>query len=92
MKIIMVIDLLITLTAALVGAMRWSKVGSAWKLVIVGAWVLLFGSISKMLSTYGVIADAGWGVTVAGVPIIMVLYICGSEFLILLGIWKSSKR
>jgi hypothetical protein len=92
MKIVMLIDLLITLTAAVIGAMRWSKVGTAWKLVIAGAWVILFGSLSKTLATYGVIADAGWGVTVAGIPIIMVLYVCGSEILILLGIWKSIER
>jgi hypothetical protein len=92
MKIVMLVDLLITLVAAVIGAIRWSKVSTAWKFIIVGAWVILFGSLSKTLATYGVIADAGWGVTVAGIPLIMVLYVCGAEIFILLGIWKSGKQ
>ncbi len=90
MQIIKWIDLAITLVAAIIGVVRWSKVNWAWKLVIVAAWVIAFGSVSKLLASYGIIPDH-WGVMIAGIPIIMVLYVCGSELLLLLGIWRSTR-
>ncbi len=91
MQIIMWIDLAITLAAAIVGVVRWSKATRGWKLVIIAAWLLLFGSVSKLLAFYRIIPNH-WGVLVGGIPVIMVLYVCGSELFLLLGLWRSAKR
>ena len=92
MKVVMLIDLAITVGAVALGAMYWAKANQAWKLAIAAAFVLLFGSISKNLATYDVISNPGWGVMIGDIPIIQVLYVCGSEFLLLLAIWKASQN
>jgi hypothetical protein len=89
MTFITLLDLAITLAAAYLGLRLWPKANTAWKFVIAGVWVILFGSISRALAFFNVIPDPGWGVTIASIPIIMVLYICGSEALLLLGLWNS---
>jgi xanthine/uracil permease len=91
MTVVMIVDLLLTLGAAGVGVIRWSEVGTSWHLAIVAAWLMLFGSLSRFLAGLEVIPDEGWGLVVGGIPWIMVLYICGAAFFLLLGIWKSSE-
>lgn len=92
MQVIMTLDLIITLVAAIIGLVYWRKTTPAWRFAIIAAILFFIASLSKNLAMYNIISSANWGLYLGGIPVIEVLYVCGAEFFLLLALFKGVQK
>lgn len=88
MNIITLVEMVFMVAATMIGLRRWPRVNRAGKYVIAGVWLATLGAVSRFLAFYGAIANANWGVTAGGMPLITLLYTCGAAALFFVGLFQ----